>query len=130
MCVLCHVSRVQLFAILWTVTHQAPLSMGFSRQEYWSGLPCSRPGYLPDPGIEPASLVLVGGFFTMNTTWEAQLLGLENKMVQCAACGKLECCGSQSGGWKIISRHRVLKKRVSLLRTKSRDNVGAVSTVG
>ena len=51
-------------------------------------------------------------------------------MVQCAACGKLECRGSQSGGWKRISRHRVLKKRVSLLRTKSRDNVGAVSIVG
>ena len=41
---------------LWTVTHQAPLSKGFSRQEYWSGLPCPPPGDLPDPGIEPASL--------------------------------------------------------------------------
>ena len=42
---------------LWTVAHQAPLSMGFSRQKYWSGLPCSPPGDLPDPGIEPASLM-------------------------------------------------------------------------
>ena len=48
-------SYVQLFAALWTVTHQAPLSMEFSRQEYWSGLPCPRRGDLPDPGIEPVS---------------------------------------------------------------------------
>ena len=43
---------VQLFATLWTVVHQAPLSMGFSRQEYWSGLLCPPPGDLPDPGTE------------------------------------------------------------------------------
>ena len=52
----------------WTVTHQAPLSMGFSRQEYWGGLPFPPPGHLPDPGIEPKSLsspALAGGF------WEA-----------------------------------------------------------
>ena len=47
---------VQLCATLWTVACQAPLSMGFSRQEYWSGLPCAPPGDLPDPGIEPESL--------------------------------------------------------------------------
>ena len=46
-------NRVRLFATLWTVAHQAPLSMGFSRQEYWSGLPFPSPGDLPDPGIEP-----------------------------------------------------------------------------
>ena len=51
-------SRVQLFATLWTVAHQAPLSTGFSRQEYWSGLPFSSPGNLPDPGIEPRSPAL------------------------------------------------------------------------
>ena len=54
--------------ILWTVAHQAPLSMGFSRQEYWSGLPFSSPGDLPDPGIEPASLmtpVMAGRVFTV-----------------------------------------------------------------
>ena len=44
-----------LFSTLWTVAYQAPLSMGFSRQEYWSGLPCPPPGDLPDPGIEPTS---------------------------------------------------------------------------
>ena len=48
-------SRVRLFATPWTVTYQAPLSMGFSRQEYWSGLPLPSPGDLPDPGIEPWS---------------------------------------------------------------------------
>jgi len=48
-------SHVQLFATLWTVAHQAPPSMGFSRQEYWSGLPCPPPGDLPDPGIKPTS---------------------------------------------------------------------------
>ena len=51
-------SRVQLFATLWTVAHQAPLSMGFSRQEYWSGLPFPSPGDLPNPGIEPGSPAL------------------------------------------------------------------------
>ena len=60
-------SHVQLFATPWTVAHQAPLSTGFSRQEYWSGLPFPSPGDLPDPGIQPTSLAspaLVGGFCT------------------------------------------------------------------
>ena len=60
-------SRVQLFATLWTLACQSPLSMEFSRQEYWSGLPFPPPGDLPDPGTEPMSLVspaLAGGFFT------------------------------------------------------------------
>ena len=48
-------SHVRLFATLWTAAHEAPLSMGFSRQEYWSWLPCPPPGDLPDPGIEPKS---------------------------------------------------------------------------
>ena len=51
-------SRVQLFVRLWTVARQAPLSMGFSRQEYWSGLPCPIPGDLPEAGTEPTSLSL------------------------------------------------------------------------
>ena len=49
-------SHVQLFATLWTVAHQAPPSMEFSRQEYWSGVPLPSPGDLPDPGIEPFAL--------------------------------------------------------------------------
>ena len=54
-------------------SHQAPLSMGFSRQEYWSGLPCPPAGDLPDPGIEPVSLVSCIGseFFITSATWEA-----------------------------------------------------------
>ena len=62
------------FATLWTAAHQAPLSMGFSRQEYWSGLQCCPSGDLHDPGIKPVSLmspVLAGGFFTTGATWEA-----------------------------------------------------------
>ena len=51
-------SRVRLFATLWTVAYQAPPSMGFSRQEYWSGLPFPFPGDLPNPGIEPGSAAL------------------------------------------------------------------------
>ena len=51
-------SRVQLFAAPWTVAYQAPPSMGFSRQEYWSGLPFPSPGDLPNPGIEPDSPAL------------------------------------------------------------------------
>ena len=52
------ISRIQLFVIPWTVAYQAPPSMEFSRQEYWSGLPCLSPGGLPDPGIEPRSPTL------------------------------------------------------------------------
>ena len=54
-----HLSCIQLFATPWTVAHQAPLSVGFSRQEYWSGLPCSPPVDLPNPWIKPASPVAV-----------------------------------------------------------------------
>ena len=58
---------VQLFATPWTIAHQVPLPMEFSRQEYWSGLPFPKPVDLPNPGIEPVSLVsstLAGGFLT------------------------------------------------------------------
>ena len=51
-------NRVQLFVTPWAVAHQAPMSVEFSRQEYWSGLPCPSPGDLPDPGIEPVSPAL------------------------------------------------------------------------
>ena len=60
-------SRVRLFVTPWTVAHQAPLSRGFSRHGYWSGLPCLSPGDLPNPGIKPESLkspVSAGRFFT------------------------------------------------------------------
>ena len=65
MCV-CVLSHVQLYVTRRTVTHQTPLSMGFSRQQYWSGLPFPTPRDLPNPGIQPVSLAssaLAGGFF-------------------------------------------------------------------
>ena len=77
-CMLSHFSRVWLFATPWTAAHQAPLSMGFSRQDYWSELLCSPPGDLPSPGIEPTSLMspaLPGGFFGI--TWEAPFLYID-----------------------------------------------------
>ena len=73
-CLLSCFSHVRFFAMLWTMAGQAPLSMGLSRQEYWSGLLCPPPGDLPDPGIKPRSLTspaLAGGFFTTRATWEA-----------------------------------------------------------
>ena len=60
------------FAIPWTVAHQVPLSMGFSRQEYWSGSPFPSPGDLPDPGIKPASPVLAD---TLSTTGPRKAAG-------------------------------------------------------
>ena len=59
-------SRVRLFATPWTVAYQASLSMGFSRQEYWSGLPFPSPGDLPDPGIEPKSTAFPPGISSVN----------------------------------------------------------------
>ena len=73
-CMLSHFSHVWLFTTSGTVAHQAPLSVGFFRQEYWSGLPCPPPGYLPNPGMKPVSLMspaLAGRFFTTSTTWKA-----------------------------------------------------------
>ena len=64
----------RLFATPCTVAHQVPLSIGFSRQGYWSGLPCPLPVDLPDVGIEPTSLMspaLAGRFFTTSATWKA-----------------------------------------------------------
>ena len=64
MCILNRFSQVRLFATLWTVALQAPLCMGFSSKEYWSGLLFLTPGDLPDPGIKPMSSALAGRFFT------------------------------------------------------------------
>ena len=71
-------SCVQLLVILWTAAPQPPLSMEFSRQEYWSGSPCPPPGDFPYPGTEPMSLMfpaLAGRFFTTSTNWEAPFNG-------------------------------------------------------
>ena len=76
-------SPVRLFETPWTLAPQALLSMEFSRQEYWSGLPFPTPGDLPDPGTEPMSLAspaLAGQFFT---TWEVRRLSaLKEFMIQ------------------------------------------------
>ena len=73
-----------------TVACQASLSMRLCRQEYWSGLPCSLPGDLPDPGTEPASLVspaLAGGLFITSATWETQ--AMPTLFIKNNACIKL-----------------------------------------
>ena len=75
--VLSHFSHVQFFATLWTVAHQTPLSMGFSRQEYWNVLPCSPPGgiaSMQESNLHLMSLALTGIFFTTSTTWEVQYI--------------------------------------------------------
>ena len=91
-------SCVWLFATLWTVAHQAPLSMGFSRQEYWNALPFPPPGDLPKPGIQPTSLVspaLAGGFFTTSTTREVSQDPFKQALAKLNACrragGPLPC---------------------------------------
>ena len=80
---------VQLFVTPWTVARQAPLSMGFPRQEYWSGLPCPPP---PNPGIKSMPLTspaLADGFFTTKATWEAQ------NHLQCNIKMRVICLGDK-----------------------------------
>ena len=70
-------SRVWPFETPWTIAHQVPLSVRFSRQDFWSGFPCPPPGELPDPGLKPMSLMspaMACGFFTTSTAWEAPFL--------------------------------------------------------
>ena len=72
-----------VFVTTWTVAHQPPLSMGFSRQEYWSGLPFCFAGNLPNPGVKSTSLMsfaLVGGFFTTSATWGSSQLSYQGKI--------------------------------------------------
>ena len=88
---------------LWTVARQAPLSMEFSRQEYWSGLPCPPPGDLPNLGIKPTSLTspaLAGGFFTASTTWEAH--NIQKSM-------KSALKGENEGSIRILRGYRNIK---------------------
>ena len=110
---MCVLSRVQLFETLWTIARQAPLSMEFSRQEYWNGLPFPPPGDLPDPGIEPtsrASSALAGEFFSTELPgrpWGSQgetcmqrpqdeLGGATEE--ELATKGDAEAMGGQAGG--------------------------------
>ena len=86
-CVLSHFSCVPLFAMLRTVSHQAPLSMGFSRQEYWSGLSFPSPGDLPNPGIEPRSPTLQ----VDSLPFEPSLSVLSQMSYSCQLITHLEC---------------------------------------
>ena len=106
---------------LWTVVHLAPLSMGFSRQEYQIGLPYPPPGNLPNPGTKPAFLMcpaLAGGFFTTNTTWEAPKVPLPNrKLAKCSVPYLLQysCLENPTDGgawWAAV--HGVAKSRTRL----------------
>ena len=76
-------SHVRLFAIPWTVVYQASLSMGFSRQEYWSGLPFPSPGDLPDPGIEPRSPALQADTLPSETPYKNVSIQLHIWMFTC-----------------------------------------------
>ena len=85
-CMLSCFSCVQLFATLWTVACQAPLSTGFSRQECWSGLPCPPPRDFPVPGFEPMSLMspaLASRFFITSATWGAPELLMDSQDYDC-----------------------------------------------
>ena len=82
--VLSHSVKSDFLATPWTVAHQAPLSMGFPRQEYWSMLQLPTPGDLPNPGIKPIFLespALAEGFFTTSITWEDYIIHKFTKYV-------------------------------------------------
>ena len=93
--VCCLFSCVWLFVTLWAVARQAPLSMGFSKEEYWHGLSCPFPGDLPNPRIEPTSLVSpasAGGFFTTSVTGEAHpyvTIGKTTALTRLTFAGKM-----------------------------------------
>ena len=79
--VLSRFSHTRLFATPWTVACQAPLSTGFPRQEYWSGLPFPSPGDLSDPGMEPMSPALAGKFFTSESPGKPLVIILVSRLV-------------------------------------------------
>ena len=110
-CVLSCFSRIWLFATPWTVAHQAALSMGFSRQEYWSGSSFPSPGYPPDPGIEPRSLMspaLAGRLFTTGACWEERLT-VSHSVVPELNYSRLRLCFVQS--W-LLWPHRLEPARL------------------
>ena len=116
-------SHIRLFGTLWTVAHQALLFMGFSRHEYWSGLPFPLPGNLPNPRIEPVSLTspaLACMLFTISTTWEAHAKGYTRVFV-CLFCfnDKIFVSGQDTGTRK--GDFLPLKKNV-LIRIKTTLN--------
>ena len=108
LCVPSYFIRVRLLVTLWTVAHQAPLSMGFPRQEYYSGLPFPFPWDHPDPGMEPVSLtslaLAMGWFFTISVTWQVLRQTIGNGYRQLV-----------KENWAWVSEETVLNKRSSIL---------------
>ena len=102
-CMLSRFCHVWFFVTPWTVSHQAPLSIGFSRQEYWSGLPCPTPGDLPNRGLRSnlmwfeslKSPALTGWFFTSSATWEAP-----DKVCLLHLNWNYECCHQNWWYWQ------------------------------
>ena len=90
----------------WTVAHQAPLSIGFSRQEHWSGLPFPSPGDLPDPGIEPTSPALAGGFFNTEPQGKSLCTGVYKVAQSCT-----NLCDTMHHSLPGSSVHRILQAR-------------------
>ena len=109
-------THVRLFVTPQTAAHQAPLSMRFSRQEYWNGLPCPPPGDLPDPRMEPTSLrspALAGEFFTTSTTWEAlQGSGSQSVVPRLVALAHEELVLSHSVVSNSLRHHRLQPTRL------------------
>ena len=91
-------SRVQLFVALWTVAHQPPLALGFSRQEYWSGLPVPSPGDLPDPGIKPGSPALLAD--ALKASWRAVFLWCLHSGSSLSGPARLDTQQSNSTSWR------------------------------
>ena len=103
----------------WTVAHQAPPSMGFSRQEHWSGLPFSFPGYLPDPGIELRSPTLQAELFTLWATSKSQS---EREVAQLylTLCNPMDCCLPASSIYGIFQARVLVCVAMSSSRRSSR----------
>ena len=124
MCAACLVAQSYLFATPRTVAHHAPLSMGFSRQENWSGLPCPPLVDLPEPGIEPMSLMfpaLTSGFFNTSAIWEVPYLITESESVSCSVlstlCDPVDCSppdssvhGILQAYWNGVDCHALLQR--------------------
>ena len=113
-CVLSCFSHVQLFATPWTVANQASLSMEFSREEYWSGFPFPSPEHLPDPGMEPTSLVspaVAGGFSTTSPTWKAWYVhSVKVEVLVAQSCSTL--CNPMDSSPPGSSVHWILQVRI------------------
>ena len=121
---LSHFSPVQFLATPWTVARQAPLSIGFSRQKCWSGLPYPLPGDFPNPGIKPMSLTspaLEGGFFTTSTTWETPS---KKKAIRCLEDSffiiQIQHGRGETGGSRCRSQHGVGHTSQKLMQTMTR----------